>query len=292
MTLRNGFIILGVVAAVAIGFLRTYGEATTTQHAPSAEMIVSTAWLGEHLDDPDVVVLATGSEQGYEREHIRGAGLVPHSATLGAGHGVLEPDALSDLLSQAGASDDARIVIYGESAMEVGWFYMAFASIGHGDHVSMLSGNMRAWRSEGRPVSTGAAELGAGHLTPRPSPDVIVDAAWVRDRLEDPDTHVLDVRTQRERDQGYLPGSNLVLWQDLFANLDEMRFKSKAAIRALLEEAGMTPGQQAVTYCAIGMRASLMYFAARYVGIPARVYLGSWNDWRMQTGYPIVGGGA
>lgn len=160
MTLRNGFIILGVVAAVAIGFLKTYGEVTT--HAPRAEMIVSTAWLGEHLDDPDVVVLATGSEQGYEREHIRGAGLVPHSATLGAGHGVLEPDALSDLLSQAGASDDARIVIYGENAMEVGWFYMAFASIGHGDHVSMLSGNMRPGGARGGLFQTGPPNWGPG----------------------------------------------------------------------------------------------------------------------------------
>ncbi len=34
-----------------------------------------------------------------------------------------------------------------------------------------------------------------------------------------------------------------------------------------------------------------MYFAARYVGVPARVYVGSWEDWRRQPGYPIAGGG-
>ena len=292
MILRNVSILLGVVLLGAIGFLRTHVEALPTQAAQSANMIVTTEWLGAHLDDPDVVVLATGSQQSYESGHIRGAGNVPHNATLGRDHGVLEPGALSALLAESGASDDARIVIYGENAMQLGWLYMAFASIGHGDHVSILSGNMGAWRDEGRPVSTGSVGPKVGHLTPRPAADVIVNAAWVRDRLEEPGTQVLDIRTQRERDQGYLPGSNLVLWQDLFADLDEMRFKSKDAIRALLVQAGMTPGQEAVTYCAVGMRASLMYFAARYVGIPARVYLGSWNDWRMQTGYPIVGGGA
>ena len=71
----------------------------------------------------------------------------------------------------------------------------------------------------------------------------------------------------------------------------EMRFKPKDEIQALLVEAGLAPGQEVVTYCAVGMRASLMYFAARYVGVPSRVYLGSWNDWRQQSGYPIAGGG-
>ena len=99
------------------------------------------------------------------------------------------------------------------------------------------------------------------------------------------------MRTQRERDGGYLPGSELVLWQDLFANVEEMRFKPKDEIQALLVEAGLAPGQEVVTYCAVGMRASLMYFAARYVGVPSRVYLGSWNDWSRQSGYPIAGGG-
>ena len=276
MSLRTGFILSVGLAVVAILFWSPLGEATKrTQEASSADLIVSTAWLGEHLDDPDVVVLATGSEQSFEGGHVPGAGFVPHVATLGAGHGILEPEALSGLLARAGARDNARIVIYGESPMEVGWFYMAFASLGHGDHVSMLSGNMRAWRSEGRPVSTDKPGVKAGRLTPRPAADVIVDAPWVKDRLEDPDIHILDVRTQRERDEGYLPGSKLVLWQDLFADLDEMRFKTRDEIHALLLEAGLAPGQQAVTYCAVCMRASLMYLVARYVGVESRVYLGS-----------------
>ncbi len=292
MNLRTGSILSMALAVVAILFPGTNGEATkASQQAPSAELIVTTAWLAEHLDDPNVVVLATGSQQDFDGGHIPGAGFVSHGATIGSNHGIPEPGVLAERLTDAGARDDARIVIYGKSAMELGWFYMAFASIGHGDHVSMLSGNIEAWRSDGRDVSTHAADLETGRLTPRPAPDVIVDAAWVKDRLENPDVQVLDVRSQRERDGGYLPGSELVLWRDLFANVEEMRFKPKDEIQALLVEAGLAPGQEVVTYCAVGMRASLMYFAARYVGVPSRVYLGSWNDWRRQSGYPITGGG-
>jgi 3-mercaptopyruvate sulfurtransferase SseA len=32
-----------------------------------------------------------------------------------------------------------------------------------------------------------------------------------------------------------------------------------------------------------------MYWAARSVGSPARVYVGSWKDWRRDSSNPIVG---
>ena len=46
--------------------------------------------------------------------------------------------------------------------------------------------------------------------------------------------------------------------------------------------------EEAITYCAVGMRASLMYFAARAVGVPARVYVGSWQDWSHDSMNPIA----
>ena len=85
-----------------------------------------------------------------------------------------------------------------------------------------------------------------------------------------------------------MPGATLVLWQDLFADREMLKFKSLDAIRGLLERAGVAPNQQAVTYCAVGMRASLMYWAARAVGIPTRVYLGSYSDWVRDSNNPVA----
>ena len=56
----------------------------------------------------------------------------------------------------------------------------------------------------------------------------------------------------------------------------------------LFAKAGVKPGQQVITYCAVGMRGSLMYFAAKLVGLPARVYVGSWQDWKTDAANPIV----
>lgn len=253
---------------------------------PAAEMVVTTGWLASHLDDPAVVVINV--DGGRSGGVIPGARTLPHTATLGGDHRLLPPDQLATALARAGARDDARIVLYGDSPMATGFVYMALASIGHGDRVSVLSGNIAAWRADGHPVADAPAAPATGRLNVRPAPDVVVEAPWVRERLEDPAVTVLDVRTTREWNGGHLPGATLVLWQDLFQDDAHRRFKSKDEIRALLERAGVIPGKQVVTYCAIGMRASLMYFAAKYVGHDARVYVGSWEDWSSRSGYPIV----
>jgi thiosulfate/3-mercaptopyruvate sulfurtransferase len=142
--------------------------------------------------------------------------------------------------------------------------------------------------SEGRAVSTEVPAPGTGTLTVQPAPDVIVDAGYVRERLQAPSVKVLDVRTTQEWNTGHLPGATLILWQDLFADQRMLKFKSLEEIRALLTRAGVAPNQSLVTYCAVGLRASLMYWAARAVGVPARVYVGSYSDWQRDSGNPIV----
>jgi thiosulfate/3-mercaptopyruvate sulfurtransferase len=263
------------------------GVATTQDLIPG--LVVSPDWLNQHLNDPKVRVIATGDRAQYDRGHIPGARFISHEDTIShENHALLGPAALAAALARAGATDDARIVLYGDSPMTTGWLFMALASIGHGDHVSMLDGTIEVWRLNGRTVSTTVPPAATGRLAPKTAADVVVAAPWVRERLEKPGVKLLDVRSDRERANGYLPGSTLVIWRDLFSDPDRGVFKSRDEIRALLTKAGVGPTDQVVTYCAIGMRASLMYFAARYAGFPARVYVGSFDDWSRQSGYPIV----
>ena len=203
-------------------------------------------------------------------------------------HMLLLPDLAKALAVKAGATDGAHIVLYGDSPMQTGWLYMTLAAVGHEADVSMLDGGTNLWRSEDRPVSTDVPAPGSGTLTVRPAPDVIVDAAYVRERLQSPAVKVLDVRTTLEWNNGHLPNATLILWQDLYADQRTLKFKSIDEIRALLTKAGVAPNQSVVTYCAVGMRASLMYWAARAAGVPARVYVGSWQDWQRDSGNPIV----
>jgi thiosulfate/3-mercaptopyruvate sulfurtransferase len=275
-------------ALIAVQALAGPAAPARAQAPEPGGVIVSTDWLAGRLNDPSVVVIAATDEAGYARGHIPGARLLPHMATLGDGHRLLPAEALAGALARAGAHDGARIVLYGDRPMEIGWAYMTFASVGHADRVSLLGGNLAAWIADGHAVSHDAVPPARGRLTPRPAPDVRVDASWVRERLEDRGVRVLDVRSTAEWNGGHLPGATLVAWQDLYKSQEQLRFKPREELRALFARAGVAPGQQVVTYCAIGMRASLMYFAARHVGLDARVYVGSYEDWRARPGYPIV----
>jgi thiosulfate/3-mercaptopyruvate sulfurtransferase len=256
--------------------------------ATSVEPIVSTDWLQAHLDDPHVRVIFVGDRGAYDHAHIPGARFLEHMDTVGSGHRPLAGDELARVLAKAGAEDGSHVVLYGDTPMATGWVYMTFAIIGHGADTSMLDGGIELWQSQKRPTATTARAAGTGRLTVRPAPDVMVDAAWVKSRLESPNVHLLDVRTDDEWKQGHLPGATLVYWQDLFADRKTLKFKPIDEIRALFARAGVSGNHEAVTYCAVGMRASLMYFAARAAGVPARVYVGSYQDWSRDSTNPIV----
>ena len=115
-----------------------------------------------------------------------------------------------------------------------------------------------------------------------------VDAAWVKSHLDSAAIRLLDVRTTGEWKDGHLPSATLILWLDLYADQRTMKFKPIEDIRALLTKAGVGANQSVVTYCAVGMRASLMYGAAKAAGVNARVYVGSWQDWQRDSTNPIV----
>jgi thiosulfate/3-mercaptopyruvate sulfurtransferase len=280
----NRLVLLGTLTASLVGRAAT----SAAQPLPSEPgPVVSMEWLQQHLTDPRVHVVATGQRDQYDHAHIPGARFIDHMTTLGSGHHLLPADALTASLAKAGAADGARMVLYGDP-MTMGWLFMAFASVGHAGDVSMLDGGIELWQAEGRVVSMVPPPVAEGRLSVRLAPDVVVDAAWVRSRLDSPPVRVLDVRTIGEWTSGHLPGATLVFWQDVFEDPRTLKFRSPDQLRALFTMVGVRPGQQIVTYCAVGMRASLMYWAAWTVGIPARVYVGSFEDWQQDSTNPVV----
>lgn len=254
--------------------------------------IVSGDWLQQHLKDANVRIVYVGDADDYRKGHIPGARVVDHMATvaMGAtGHRMAENDALVRAFTKLGISDDTHVVLYGDSPMATGWVYSALLTIGHGDQVSWLDGGIALWKSQKRPLETATPPDAGGTLTAKPAPDLFVDAAYVRAHLQSPATKILDVRTQGEWNSGHVPNATLVLWQDLFADVKTQKFKSTEDIKALLAKAGVKPDQEVVTYCAIGMRASLMGWAARSVaGAPTKIYLGSWQDWSKDDKNPVA----
>ena len=256
--------------------------AAQTPPAP-VPLLVSTAWLQDHLQDRDLVVLWT--DQGaHDEALVAGARTVPHESlmTMQGGHGLAAADVLVGVLRTAGVSNDSHVVIYGD-ALSAGWLFFVLDSLGH-PRVSLLDGGLVKWRSEDRPIARTPAVPPPGTFTPRPQ--LLVTAADVQARLKSGGTVLLDARSPREYEAGRIPGARLLTWTDVFADPRRQVFKSQKELAELFAAAGAAPGSRAITYCQIGMRSSALYFAARYAGLDVSNYVGSWSDWTAR-GLPV-----
>lgn len=247
--------------------------------AAATVMLVSTEWLGTHLKDEGLVILHVGSTQDYEKGHIPGArlvGLGDISITGDRGLRLELPPAaaLEAAFGKLGISDRSRIVIYPgtdsvQSATRV-WFTLDY--VGAGGRSSLLDGGLALWRAEGRPLSTETPPVEPKKFTARPRPELVVDAAWVRAHLEDPGVLLLDARTAEYYTAGHIPGARNVTYSTAFD--ENRRLRPEKELRELLGA-----GKTAVPYCHIGQQATVLYFVARYLGLEARLYDGSFQDW-------------
>ena len=251
----------------------------------SVPLLVSTAWLEEHMQDPGVVVLWT--DQGaHDEALVAGARAVPHESlmTMQGGHGLAPTDVLVQMLRKAGVSNDSHVVIYGD-ALSAGWLFFVLDHLGH-ERKSLLDGGLVKWRSEDRPIARTPVVPPPGTFTPRPRPTVLATAADVQAGLKAGGTVVLDARSSKEYEAGRIPGARLLTWTDVFADPRRQVFKSQKELAELFAAAGAGPGARTVTYCQIGLRSSALYFAARLAGLDAHNYIGSWSDWTAR-GLPV-----
>ncbi|HZI79690.1 MAG TPA: rhodanese-like domain-containing protein [Vicinamibacterales bacterium] len=271
---------------VAAVFAATPAAAQT--RAGSVPLLLSTAWLEEHLQESDVVVLYT--DQGaHDEALIAGARAVPHESlmTMQGGHGLASTDVLVEALRKAGVSNDSHVVVYGEP-LSVGWLFFVLEYLGH-PRVSVLDASITKWRAENRPFARTPVAPPRGTFTPSPRPQLRATADDVRAQAAGGGGAVLDARSAREYEAGHIPGARLLTWQDVFVDPRQQVFKSRDELVAMFRAAGAAPGATAVTYCQIGLRSSALYFAARLAGLDARNYVGSWSDWTAR-GLPVEPG--
>src|SRR5688572_7393589 len=162
---------------VAAVFAATPAAAQT--RAGSVPLLLSTAWLEEHLQESDVVVLYT--DQGaHDEALIAGARAVPHESlmTMQGGHGLASTDVLVEALRKAGVSNDSHVVVYGEP-LSVGWLFFVLEYLGH-PRVSVLDASITKWRAENRPFARTPVAPPRGTFTPSPRPQLRATADDVR----------------------------------------------------------------------------------------------------------------
>jgi len=267
-------------------------------HGTKDTMLVSTAWLADHLTSPDVVILAVGQKKDYDAAHIPGAAYLDMD-TIATKNGeqtlnyqIRTMEELARAFGNVGVSNSSHIVLYaiGNAWAPTARAYVTLDAMGLGARASMLDGGFTTWQEEHRAVSSDAVQPKAGRIEVCPNADVVADLNLVKNSLKKTGTTIIDSRTpvfyKGEQSSGKHPGRIPGSVNITFNTLVDEKGKLKPNVGQMFADAGVKNGDKVITYCHIGQQASLVYFVARYLGYDARMYDGSWDEWSSHPELP------
>ncbi|WP_373071276.1 sulfurtransferase [Gemmatimonas sp.] len=269
----------------------------------AANMLVTTAWLAEHQNDRDLVVLHVGSKAQYDSGHIAGSrhtALDDVSLPMVPGGLSLQLAGVEQLTAWAvrnGIGDRTRVIVVPhdgalQSATRV---FITLAYLGAMDRISLMNGSYQAWKSESRAVTTTAPPAAqAVTITPKLRPDIIATIAQVEAATKDSTRHIVDARLTRFYNgdgggyprPGHIPTALNVPLSSVSTN---GYFKPISELNNLFADAGVDDSKPVITYCHIGQQATVLWFVATMLGRDARMFDGSFQEWSGTARLPVVG---
>ena len=271
------------------------------------ELLVSTDWVAEHIDDPSVVIVESNEDiLLYETGHIQNAVKVDWQNELQDQliRDYVNKDNFEKLLSEKGISNDHTVVFYGDRSNWWACYALwTFKVLGH-EKCLIMDGGRQKWVDEERPLTKDVAE--------RAKTDYKVAGIneSIRAFRDDVITHLdgnnplIDVRSPKEFTGelthmeaypqegclrgGHVPTAKNVPWAR--AANEDGTFKSADELAAIYkDEVGLKDGDDVIAYCRIGERSSHTWFVLTYLlGFQnVRNYDGSWTEWGNLVRAPI-----
>jgi thiosulfate/3-mercaptopyruvate sulfurtransferase len=269
-----------------------------------SDILVSTSWLAEHLNDPELVILHVGVRG---REDCEGAH-IPHARFValqeiapvkdGLGFELLSLDEAQRLFSRLGISDASPVVVYGDwSGLAAARAYWTLDYFGHGDRTRVLDGGLEKWQEEDLPVAEGPVEVKPAPFTARISPKVLTHFEAVQKAVQRGEPLLIDARPREEYTgelavegvprAGHIPGAVHLFWQEFIVGKYEPQLRPVAELSKRLKAIGMTAEKPAVFYCRTGVQASFLYLVAKLLGYDSTVYDGSFQEWSNKPDVPV-----
>lgn len=279
--------------------------------------LVSTDWLADELGAQDLrvldcTVLLQPAPAGFEARDARdrwAAGHIPTSAYADLATDLSDPESplrftmpsaerFAEAMGRLGVGDGTRVVLYDSRlnmwAARLWWMLRAFGF----DDAAVLDGGWKAWKAEGRPVSTEPADHRPARFVASHRPGLFVGKEEVLAALDDGATCLVNALSAEQHRgetddyarRGHLPGAANVPAAALlepethrFLPLDELRQHFSPVL-----EGGP---RRVVTYCGGGIAASSDAFTLHRLGFKdVAVYDASLQEWAGDPSLPLVTG--
>jgi thiosulfate/3-mercaptopyruvate sulfurtransferase len=274
------------------------------------DVLVSTDWVAEHLDDPNVRLVESDEDVLlYDLGHIPGAVKLDWHTDLQnqVSRDFVDKAEFEALMRRNGIGKDTTVVFYGDRN---NWYatytYWLFKYFGHND-ARVMNGGRAKWEAEGRPMTRDVPTYPEADYTAQNSDEAI--RAYRDDVLKQVESgapSLVDVRSVPEytgevlhmagyaqegaQRGGHVLGAQSIPWAT--AANEDGTFKSPEQLKAIYEGKGITPDKNVIAYCRIGERSSHTWFVLReLLGYPdVRNYDGSWTEWGSLVKSPIAKG--
>jgi thiosulfate/3-mercaptopyruvate sulfurtransferase len=270
------------------------------------DALVSTDWLEQHLDDPDVRVIEVDEDTtAYEKGHIREAVGWNWNTDLhtSVGRDYKDQDGFAELLAGAGVGDTTTVVLYGGNNNWFAAYAYWLLKLRGFDQVKLLNGGRKKWELESRELvdevpsypTSDHVFLGEEHPEIRAMRDEVISKIGsvglvdVRSPEEFRGEKIAPDHLPQEQAQvpGRIAGAANVPW--VKAANDDGTFKSADELKALYEAEGITGDREVIAYCRIGERSSHTWFALQeLLGFDnVKNYDGSWTEYGSLVGAPV-----
>ena len=292
--------VLLVAGACALTLHATGVHAQTNPRRQA--MLVSTAWLNDHIRDANLVILQVGGKAQFDSVHVPGARPVALAdITLSASESKLStelppPERLKAWAEANGIGTESRIIVvpYDSTLQSSTRVFITLAYMGAMDRTSLLNGGLAAWRAEARPLASGApVPPKAATFDLKLRPELIAAMKDVETAIQDNKVAVIDARLPRFYNGdggGYPRAGHIPTAVNIPLNTVSNNgfIKEEPALRELFTTANVV-GKPVITYCHVGQQASLLWFVATLLGYDARMYDGSFQEWSGTERLPVVG---
>jgi thiosulfate/3-mercaptopyruvate sulfurtransferase len=278
------------------------------------DALVSTEWLADHLDAPDVRIVDASfylpaqkrdPRAEFASQHIPGAvyfdidEIADKSNPLP--HMLPSPQQVAEQARKLGLGSGNKIVVYDTTPMtgacRVWWM---FRTMGHKD-VAILNGGLPKWMAEGRPVTDDPSPPRDRAFNPKYNGEIVRSIDDVRALIDSKKEQIVDARAaNRFRGEvpearpglriGHMPGAFNLPYNELIDPKTGTMLPADQ-IKARIAASGLDPTKKVTASCGSGVTACVVALGLYLTGAPdAAVYDGSWTEWGGRTDTPIVTG--
>jgi thiosulfate/3-mercaptopyruvate sulfurtransferase len=273
------------------------------------DVLVSTDWVAQHLNDPKVKLVEVDVDTtSYDKGHIKNAIGWNWQTQLcdRVRRDVTDPRTFAELCRAAGINPEDTVIFYGDNNnWFAAWALWQFKLHGHKD-ARLMNGGRKKWELEKRELTTEAPKVTKSNYPVPPTDDSIrAYRREVEDVAGSNKANLVDVRspdeytgkviappgmTETAQRGGHIPGAKSIPWSKT-AN-DDGTFKTREDLEKLYKDAGVDFSKPTIAYCRIGERSSHTWFVLKYLLGQNNVknYDGSWTEWGNLVGAPIETG--